>query len=162
MISCQPTTSVLSCQPTDSLFTCQPTDSLFTCQPTDSLFTCQPTDSLFTFQPTDSLFTCQPTDSLFTCQPTDSLTPIFCVFRCFVFSPDVPIRLDYHGRYGRDMGQVGTLSIPYSAVCTCGYCTEYCVNLYLYLTERYNQRGTESLTTEERLKLRNCGQLFVI
>lgn len=30
--------------------------------------------------------------------------PIF--FRLVEFSPDVPIRLDYHGKHGMDMGQV--------------------------------------------------------
>ena len=31
-------------------------------------------------------------------------TPIF--FRLVEFSPDVPIRLDYHGKHGMDLGQV--------------------------------------------------------
>lgn len=31
-------------------------------------------------------------------------TPIF--FRLVEFSPDVPIRLDYHGKHGMDVGQV--------------------------------------------------------
>lgn len=35
-------------------------------------------------------------------------TPIF--FRLVEFSPDVPIRLDYHGKHDMDMGQVRLLS----------------------------------------------------
>ena len=54
---------------------------------------------------TQALFVDQNVDETSSPSPTSNQdTPIF--FRLVEFSPDVPIRLDYHGKHGMDLGQV--------------------------------------------------------